>query len=156
VPPLSHLTSCTLTKSNLYLVNSLAAAVISEPDLYTLITFQVPNLMSLFHCLGRTKISVQVQDTCLCFVTIRVFKVRICQHLDYPLSVVRGCLYHIFSAILHTGGRSSIRNPKTRHTVVTGTHLSWLLHMYCVHSYIAFGKCKKRPCLDHTFTTSVT
>jgi len=26
---------------------------------------------------------------------------------------------------VHIGGRSSIRNAKTRHAVVTGTHLSW-------------------------------
>ena len=52
----SHL--CTPTKSNLYLANSLAAAV-SEPDLYRLLTFHIPNLMSLFHCVGRTKESVQ-------------------------------------------------------------------------------------------------
>jgi hypothetical protein len=24
------------------------------------------------------------------------------------------------------GGRSSIRNPRTRHAVVTGTHLTWI------------------------------
>jgi hypothetical protein len=39
--------------------NSLAAAV-SEPALYRLLTFQVPNLMSLFRCLGRTRVKVQV------------------------------------------------------------------------------------------------
>jgi len=39
--------------------NSLAAAV-TEPALYRLLTFQVPNLVSLFHCLDRTKVSVQV------------------------------------------------------------------------------------------------
>jgi hypothetical protein len=36
---------CTLTKSNLYLTNSLAAAV-SENALYRLLTFQVPNLVA--------------------------------------------------------------------------------------------------------------
>jgi hypothetical protein len=36
------------TKSNLYLANSLAAAI-SEPALYRLLTFHVPNRMSLFH-----------------------------------------------------------------------------------------------------------
>ena len=39
-PPLSHPGYCTPTKSNLYLVNSLAAAV-SEPALYSLLTFHV-------------------------------------------------------------------------------------------------------------------
>ena len=43
---------------------------------------------------------------------------------DHPLSVVRDCLFNIFAATLHIGGRSSIRNFRTRVTVVTGTHLS--------------------------------
>jgi len=59
MPPLSYLTYFIPTKSNLYLANSLAAAV-SESALYMLLTFQIPNLMSLFHCLGDTKVSVQV------------------------------------------------------------------------------------------------
>jgi hypothetical protein len=43
---------------------------------------------------------------------------------DYPLSAVRDCLFNMFVATLHIGGHSSIRNPRTRHAVVTGTHLS--------------------------------
>ena len=66
--PLSHLTSCTPTKSNLHLANSLTTAV-SETALHRLFTIEVPNLMSPFHCLGRTKVSVQVLGTCLWFVT---------------------------------------------------------------------------------------
>jgi len=42
---------------------------------------------------------------------------------DHPLSV-RDCLFSIFAAVLHIGGRSSIRNLRTRHAVVTGIHLS--------------------------------
>jgi len=41
VPSLSHLTSCTPTKSNLYLANSLAAAAASVPALY-----RAPNVPS--------------------------------------------------------------------------------------------------------------
>ena len=41
---------------------------------------------------------------------------------DHTLLVVHGCLFNIFAATLHTGGRPSIRNLKTRHFVVTGTH----------------------------------
>ena len=47
---------------------------------------------------------------------------------DYPLSAVRYCLFNIFAATLHIEGRSSIRNLRTRHSVVTGTHLS---RVYC-------------------------
>jgi len=45
---------------------------------------------------------------------------------EHPLSAVCDCLFNIFAATLHNGGRSSIRNLRTRHAVVTGTHLSWL------------------------------
>jgi hypothetical protein len=60
------------------------ATVVSEPDQYRLLTFQVPNLMSLFHCLGCTKVTVQVRSMCSCFVTQLDFKVRTCQHLAQP------------------------------------------------------------------------
>jgi len=42
---------------------------------------------------------------------------------DHPLSNVRDCLFNIFACTLHIRGRSSIRNLRTRHAVVTGTHL---------------------------------
>ena len=38
----------------------------------------------------------------------------------HPLSPVRDCLFNTFAATLHTGGRSSIRNLRARHTVVQG------------------------------------
>ena len=41
---------------------------------------------------------------------------------DHPLSAVRDCLFNLFAATLHIWGRSSIRNLRTRHDVVTGTH----------------------------------
>ena len=40
---------------------------------------------------------------------------------DHPLSAVRDCLFNIFGATLNIGGRSSIRNLRARHTMVTGT-----------------------------------
>jgi hypothetical protein len=45
---------------------------------------------------------------------------------DHPSSAVRGCLFNLFTASLHIGGRSSIRNLRTRHAVVTGTHIHGL------------------------------
>jgi len=41
---------------------------------------------------------------------------------DHPLSAVRDCLFNLFAATLLIGGRSSIRNLRTRHAVVTGNH----------------------------------
>jgi len=39
-----------------------------------------------------------------------------------PPSAVRDCLFNLFAATLLIGGRSSIRNLRTRHAVGTGTH----------------------------------
>ena len=44
---------------------------------------------------------------------------------DHPLSAVHDCLFNLFAATLHIGGRSCIRNLRTRHAVVTGTHYTW-------------------------------
>jgi hypothetical protein len=41
---------------------------------------------------------------------------------DHPLSAVRDCLFNVFAITLHIGGRSSIRNLRKHHAVVTGTH----------------------------------
>ena len=38
---------------------------------------------------------------------------------DHPSSAVRDCLFNLFAATLHIGGRSSNRNLRTRHAVVT-------------------------------------
>ena len=99
--PFPHLTSCTPTNSNLYLANSLAT-VVSEPDLYRLNTVNLPNLMSLFHCLGRTKRRVQDRGKCIRFVTRPVFYVEdLLAPLpplkleDRPLLAVRDCLFNI-------------------------------------------------------------
>jgi hypothetical protein len=55
--PFSHLTSCTPAKYSLYFPNSLAT-VFNEPALYRIQTFHVPNLISLYRCLGRARESV--------------------------------------------------------------------------------------------------
>ena len=133
MPPLSYLTSRTPTKSNLYLASSLAAAV-SERALYRLATLNVSNLMSLFRCLDRTKVSVQVWGLLYeCFVTRYRFydqellAPRSTSRLENRhLSAVCDCLLNIFATSLYIGDRSSIRNLRTRHAVVTGTHLSRL------------------------------
>ena len=39
------------------------------------------------------------------------------------LPLVGDCLFNIFAATLRIGGRSSIRTLRTRHSVVTGSHL---------------------------------
>jgi len=49
----------------------------------------------------------------------------------HTLSAVRDCLFSIFAATVHIGGRSSIRNLRTRRVVVTRvknfTHRPYLL-----------------------------
>ena len=43
---------------------------------------------------------------------------------DQPMSDVRDCLFNVLAATVHTGGRSSIHNLRTRHAVVPGALLS--------------------------------
>jgi hypothetical protein len=52
VPPLSHLTPCTPTKSNLYFDSSFAT-VIMKPTLYRLFMYRIPNFISNFVRNGR-------------------------------------------------------------------------------------------------------
>ena len=59
---------------------------------------------------------------------------------DHPLLAVHDCLFSLFVATLHIGGRSSIHNLRTRHAVVTGTHLSHGSSLY-VTSYIKLCLC---------------
>jgi len=47
---------------------------------------------------------------------------------DYPLWAVCDCLFNTFAATLHIGSCSSIRNLRTCHAMVIGTHLSWMSH----------------------------
>ena len=87
------------------------------------------HIMSLFRFLFRTKVSIQVRDKCPRWVIMPFFTERSCQHLAQPPSWrITPCwfprLFNIIAATLHTGGRSSICNLRTRHAVVTGTHLS--------------------------------
>ena len=44
---------------------------------------------------------------------------------DHFLSTVRDCLFNIFAAAHHIGGRFSNRQLRKPYAVLTGTHLSW-------------------------------
>ena len=70
--------------------------------------------------------------------------VRSCLHFTQPLSwsttplsYIHDCLFNIFAATLHIGGRSSLRNLRTCHAVVTGAHLSCL---YCILWWIYYNR----------------
>jgi hypothetical protein len=83
--------------------------------------------MSIFRCLDRTRTSAPVNISQHdIFYGEELLAPRPNPKLEYhPLSAVRDCLFSRFAATLHIGGRSSIRNLRTRHAVVTRTHLSW-------------------------------
>jgi hypothetical protein len=79
VPLSSHLTTCTPTKSTLYL-DCYFKTVITEHALYKLLTFRVPNVMFIFcHLNFLSKGSVQVRGSVNCFITRLFFKVMGCQ-----------------------------------------------------------------------------
>jgi hypothetical protein len=132
VLPPSHLTSCTPAKSNLYLDSS-PEVVIREPALYKLLTFHNPNLMSICSRLGRlSKGSVQVRGFVKFFVTNSFFTVKGCEpHAQPPSRRTTPCrlsaaAYSVYSQLTSiAGGHPSVRDPRTCHAVVTGTHLTW-------------------------------
>ena len=130
--PLSHLTSCTPTNSNVYLANSLGAAI-SEPALYRLLTFHIPNLMSLFRCLAYQSINPGLRQVFLFHNTASFYGEELStphpapKQEDHPLSAVCGCLFNVFTATLHIVGRSSFHNLRTHHAMVTRTQFSRLI-----------------------------
>ena len=120
---LSHLTSLTPTKSNLHLGDSLETAV-SDPYIpstkshapFPLFRSYQSNSLGLRHMYRfRNKADFYGEE---------LLAPRPTPKLEvHPLSAVRDCLFNIFAATLHIVGRSSLRNLRTCHAVVTGTHL---------------------------------
>ena len=127
----SLLTFTTPTNSNLKLTNPLTT-VICEPALYRLFTSHIPNLVSIFHCLGRAQGSVQVRGLVKRFGTLYVFSVRIARTwhnlliwrtTSWRLSPTT---YSICSQLPFISGRRSYIPSQTMLcAVVTGTHLLW-------------------------------
>ena len=71
---MSSTISTDLSQPKLTLLANSLDTVISKPALYRLLTFQVPNLISLLRCLGCTEVSVQVRGfLCEHFVTWYVY-----------------------------------------------------------------------------------
>ena len=77
--------------------------------------------------------------TCACFLTYVFYREGLLvprptpKLEDHPSSAVRDCLFNLSAATLLIGGRSSIRNLRTRHAVVTGTHNLTLLLLLPVY-----------------------
>jgi hypothetical protein len=100
----------TLNLTYIWLVPS---TVIREPTLYKLLTFHVPNPISIFRRLCRlSKESFQVRGSLEAFVTSLFFYgegvLASCPTPtmeDHPLSFVRSCLFNIFTTTIHSWRR---------------------------------------------------
>ena len=102
MPPLSHITYCIHNKYNLLLLECLLCP--TSPTVYTInliYTLLIHRLLlgtwpmqtpyisctkihGLFHCVGHMKGTCQARDTCTCFVTRPVSKLRSCYHHAKP------------------------------------------------------------------------
>jgi hypothetical protein len=90
-----------------------------------------PNLIFIFRSLGRlSKESVQVRASFMIFVTSLFLRWRVVSPTpkleDYPLSFVRGCLFNILIAILHSW--RSFLHPQREDAPCWGDrdpHLTW-------------------------------
>jgi hypothetical protein len=89
-------------------------------------------------CLQRTHLACEFFLTCFFFHGEELLAPRPTPKLeDHPLSTVRDCLFNLFAAALHIGGRSSIRNLRTRHAVVTNPQTRQLLIIICIIIFVA-------------------
>jgi hypothetical protein len=130
--------------------------ILSQPSPFHTLTSHFLK-MSLFRCLGHTKASVQVRGfVCKCFVTNIGFHSEELlapspnpQTGGPPLVGCRDCLFNIFAATVHIGGRSSIRNLRTLHAVVTGTHLQHGVTKLIV-AFRNFAKAHKNYAFSHS------
>jgi hypothetical protein len=93
------------------------------PALQRLLTFQVPNLMSFFGCLGRAKESVQVRGALKHFVTMEISTARGWPHAQSPSLRITSCRLSVTAYLIYSqlssvsGGLPSVL--RTRHAVVS-------------------------------------
>jgi len=132
VPPMSHLTSCVPTKSNLYLANSLGTVpkwpwptqAPNIPCTKSHVAFPLPRS---YQRLSPGLSYMYYFRNQASFYSDELLSPRPTPKLeDNPFSAVRYCLFNVFAATLHIGGRSSKRNLRTHHAVVTqGIRFHW-------------------------------
>lgn len=117
--PLSHLTSCTPTKSNLHFVCPFAS-VFNERGLQRLRKLQFPNLITTFSFLSCSKPSTRIYETFRKMpfsYNQLLLALRLISKLeDHPLSAVRDCLFSIVTATLRIW-RSSL--PSTKYQLIS-------------------------------------
>jgi hypothetical protein len=118
VPPLSHITSCTPTQSNLHLAISLAT-VVSAPNIPGAKSHVPFPLLRSYQSISPGLRHVFM----FCNKDISCPTPKLGDHL---LSAVRDCLFNIFTAAVHIECCSSIGNLRTCLAVVT---------MYTKHSF---------------------
>jgi hypothetical protein len=118
---------------------------------YVLILSQLDQLhvMSLFRCLGRTKVSIQVRGQCSWIAIKPDFTVTSCQHLAQPpswrttpcrLSATAYSIYSQLPSILEAVPPSATWG---RAMLFTGTHLSRQICRPTLHE-----KCSSYSCLS--------
>jgi hypothetical protein len=118
--------SCTPTKSNLHF-EIYSATALSEPALYILLTFEVPNLISIFFHLGcLSKESVWIRGFLWSFVTSLFLWWRVVSPTPNPQAggpPLIGCPRLLFQYIRsyppYLEAVSSIHNLRMRHAMVT-------------------------------------
>ena len=114
--------------SNKYLIipTGLAAAPINLATL-SMTNITILTLFGSYHTVSTgPRLSVGIFRNTICFFTEELLAPRPTPKLEkHPMSAVHYCLFNIFAATVHIGGRFSIRNLRMSHVVVRETRLSW-------------------------------
>jgi hypothetical protein len=94
----------------------------------------IPTIISIFHCYFHHSISPDPRQ---------IYPFRNLAQPPAGGPPLVECLYIIFAATLHSGGRYSIHDMRTRRAVVTGTRSLWGSHktQNYIHIYVCACVC---------------
>jgi len=135
VPPLSHITSCTLTQSNLLFVNSLATGV-SAPNIPGTESRVPFSLLRSYQTISPGRRNVFMFCNKAIFYGEELTAPCPTPKLgDQLLSAVRDCLFNIFTATVQIGCCSSVGNLRTCHVVTKYTKHSFG-NTYCSSIFV--------------------
>ena len=112
---------------------------VREPDLYRLLKYQVPNLTSLFQCLGPTSVSQGPRLSLwkirnICFYGEELLAPRLTTKLEYhPLSAVCECLFNMKKC--HKGPNVPLLQTCNVYLdyLLNAVCLPWLFAECCIH-----------------------
>ena len=127
---LSHLTTCTPTKSVLHIANTLET-VLSKHDLHSFLTFRLPNLVYIFLWLSLSRYSSSGTQCNNCYMLAVLRCEVVSPHFKFRKWDSTPCrlsasTYSVYSYVPHVDRRIILRWIFRKWEGVVGTGWSWI------------------------------